>query len=206
MHPQSRRLTLAGLLPAALCLAGCMHAENDRLRLGACETLPVFQTQPHALPPAGTSVSGLDRSEWAPVAFVVPVHGTAHQPTYAPSAFELADLPRQRGEFPTPESALDLGEPSLGTEVVQAARTHGLAALDALLLVPRLLLRPPTATDWSPRQSYERATEAVRWAPSPCGHSAPGRCESEPAEPDACCPVVPAEAATPAAEAEAPAE
>lgn len=177
---------LAALALAALTLAACTRHENDRLRLGESATLPTFQVHPHTLAPAGPSISGLDRSNWRPTVLSVPVSGAAHPPAYAPSAFDLATLPRQRGEQPTAESALDLGEPDTGAEVLQTARTHALAVFDAVLLLPRMVLRPPTATDWSPATSYARAPAAVVaspccrddsedccQAPTPCDETAP---------------------------------
>lgn len=158
-RPTPRTLTRLGVLAAtALCLAGCMHATNDRLRLGQCETVPAFRVEPHPLPPAGPSVTGLDRSGWDETVYVIPVNGVAHSPQYAPPIFNIDTLPRHRGEFPTALSALDLGEPSAGREAHLAFRTHGWAFLDALALVPRLIIRPPNATNWSPRIDYERSS------------------------------------------------
>lgn len=182
MHPtQTRRCQIAALALAAglLALSGCAKPANDRLRLGACEVLPAFQTHPHALPPAGPSVTGLDRSGWAPIAYAVPVHGTAHQPTYAPSHFELDTLPRQRGEFPTVESALDLGEPDLGQEASLTFRNQLWALFDAALIVPRFVRRPSCATDWSPGITYDRVPGAVAWTPTCCTPDAPSCCEAE---------------------------
>lgn len=180
MHPtQTRRCQIAALAAGLLALSGCAKPANDRLRLGACEVLPAFQTNAHALPPAGPSVTGLDRSGWAPIAYVVPVHGTAHQPTYAPSHFELDTLPRQRGEFPTVESALDLGEPDLGQEASLTFRNQLWALFDTFLIVPRFVLRPPCATDWSPDTTYDRVPAAVAGTPTCCPPAAPGCCEAE---------------------------
>lgn len=159
------RMVLLGA--AALAVGGCAHEQNDRLRLGRCEKLPVFRVEPHELPPAGPSVTGLDRSDWEPVVFVVPVNGVAHSPQYRPPVFDLDTLGRQRGDFPTVLEALDKGEPDAGEDIWLAARAHGWAVLDALALVPRLVIRPPTATNWSPRVSYERVRDGVS-APLAC--------------------------------------
>ncbi|MBK7405623.1 MAG: hypothetical protein IPJ41_13615 [Phycisphaerales bacterium] len=129
--------------------------------------------------PALPSVTGLDRSNWEPVLFEVPVNGVAHSPTYAPPTFDLAGMPRQRGDEPTIENCLDLGEADVGAEIGQAFRSHGLAVLDAALLVPRLIIRPPHATDWSPRWPYERAPSAAITAPwcDECGSPCAGGCD-----------------------------
>ena len=181
----------AAILPLAACtlaLAACTSPENESLRFGRSDVLPAFQTKPHQLPPAGPSVTGLDRSDWAPVEYMVPVMGTAHQPTYAPDHYRLASLARQRGEYPTAESALELGHPDAGEEAWQAAKLHGWAFLDAVLVLPRAVLRPPCATDWSPSLDYARAHDAPGCG-SACGDCATcceeqtGECCAEPAQP-----------------------
>ena len=153
-------LSLVVLLGAAAALTGCTNSHNDRLRFGEAGAIPAFATDA----PEGfegdtyRSVTGLDRSDWEPVVFAVPVHGTAHQPTYAPSAFDLGTLPRQRGEYPTAETSLDLGEPDCAADAWFAARTHGMAVVDTVMLLPRMVMRPPTATDWSPNGNYTRVS------------------------------------------------
>lgn len=153
-----RTRSLVAILGTAAALSGCTSPENDRFRFGEDGMIPAFQTDAAALPTDDQipSVTSLDRSDWEPVVFAVPVHGTAHQPTYAPGVFDLDSLPRQRGEYPTVETSLDLGEPDCGTEAWFAARTHGMAVVDTVLLLPRLVMRPHTATDWSPVGRYTR--------------------------------------------------
>lgn len=159
-HPTNRPNTtivlLASVLGAGAGLSGCTSADNDRFRFGGDDMLPAYRTLSETTPDPTPSVTGLDRSHWEPVTLTAPVHGTAHRPTYAPSAFDLDSMPRQRGEYPTVESALDLGERDHGADAWLAARTHGLALVDTVMLVPRMVIRPPTATDWSPARSYSR--------------------------------------------------
>lgn len=183
------RLTSAAIALVAIPLAaltGCTSPQNDRLELGTDLLLPTFQEPVHVMSAAGPSITGLDRSNWALEVFEVPVNGVAHQPPYAPPTYDLAALPRQRGEEPTPETALDLGEPDLGAEIGQTFRSHGLAVLDALLIVPRLVIRPPTATNWSPTGSYERAPALVITAPwcQDCGAPCTDSCSPEPTAPE----------------------
>lgn len=155
-----RTRSLVAILGAAAALSGCTSPENNRFRFGEDGMIPAFDTDA-AAPPADDqipSVTGLDRADWEPVLFVVPVHGTAHRPIYAPAAFDLDALPRQRGEYPTAETSLDLGEPDCGTEAWFAARTHGMAVVDTVMLLPRFIMRPHTATDWSPVGNYTRVS------------------------------------------------
>lgn len=149
---------LATLALGLAALSGCTHPENERFRLGDAGTIPAFQPQRDTLADPTPSVYGLDRDNWETVDFVVPVHGTAHHPTYAPSAFCADTLARQRGEYPTAETCLELNDPNEGDEALEAVATHGAAVLDTLLLVPRMVIRPPCATDWSPAGTYTRVS------------------------------------------------
>lgn len=174
MRPEPRHAALL-LLAGAVALGGCTREINERLVLGMDTPLPAIEPREQELPMGVPSVTGLER-HWEPVVFVVPVNGVAHPPDYAPPTFMLDELPRQRGEYPTALSALDLGEPDAGDEVLQALRSHGQAVLDAALILPRLVIRPPNATDWSPERSYERAPAAAitaETAPPPVGEPMP---------------------------------
>ncbi len=175
LHP-IRPVAALALLSA---LAACTHSTNDTLRLGESDILSSFTIEPHTLPPVNPGVTSLSRDNWDTLTLLVPVNGTAHQPTHAPSALDLDTLARQRGEYPTAESSLELGEPDITHEISLATQTHGFAFLDALLLVPRAILRPPTATDWSPTISYGRAPLVDITAPS-CGPDGGGCCQTAP--------------------------
>ena len=163
-HFTSRTGTLwcLGILPALL-LVGCTNRLNDRIELGNAFILPAFTEAQPAVPDSGPSITTLDRSAaWSPMEFSVPVHGVAHPPIYTKPSNSLDTLPRQRGEYPTALTALDLGEPSMEKEILQTGRAHGMAALEAILLIPRLIMRPPWETDWSPAWNYQRvASEAT---------------------------------------------
>ncbi len=74
-----------------------------------------------------------------------------------------------------------------------ALQAHASAALDAALLVPRLLLRPPTETDWSPTLGYGRVPLVNITAPS-CEPDASG-CQAVPVCEDAPVDAAPADEA-----------
>lgn len=157
-RPLALSCTFAAGLAAALAsgLTGCAHPINNEFRYGAEGPLEVFLPQPDVVGADEISVTSMDRSAWPTRIYKVPVHGVAHYPTYAEPSFDLETIPRQRNEYPTPLSALDLQEPDPGAEAWQGVRGQAGAAIDALLLVPRLVIRPPTSTDWSPEWSYQR--------------------------------------------------
>jgi hypothetical protein len=166
---------LAALALLCLGLGACTNSANERTRFGAEPSeapFPVFENPDLADAP---SVTGLDRSDWPEITALSPVHGVAHGPTYAPGMFDREDLARERGEYPSPVDALDLSRADGGDEALFALQTHGLAVLDGLLLVPRMVVRPPNATDWSPSWDYQRSPGRLL----PEGEAADGEVETE---------------------------
>ncbi|MDQ7013534.1 MAG: hypothetical protein Q9O74_06505 [Planctomycetota bacterium] len=177
-HARTRTRTTLALAALAALLAGCTSAENDRFRFGDAAPLAVFEPAADTLADLDPHATSFDRSGWEPIVMAVPVHGTAHQPTYAPSAFSSDTLPRQRGEYPTAETCLDLGEPDASEDLRVAAATHGMAIVDTVLFIPRLIIRPPTATDWSPAQSYSRVSGHDQAPPACCRACGGKLCEA----------------------------
>lgn len=94
--------TLAGM-------HGCTSALNEQVELVDSEPLPALSDEESGEyvddPPSLTD--GLDRSHWETVTITVPSHQVENITTYA-SSLEMTDqTARQRGEFPTAESALE---------------------------------------------------------------------------------------------------
>lgn len=164
------RATALAILTACI-LPGCAMPENDRATIGQTmrpEALtpavrPAPATTPIGAAPAGEpSVIGLDRSHWAATRVHVPVDGTAHGPTYAKRLHSADRTARQRGEYPDAGSALELTDGSLWQQQGEALANHGFAALDTLLIIPRLIWSPPWRERWSPDVAYERSWQADR--------------------------------------------
>jgi len=160
--PRSVRVILAAAGASAL-LAGCVDS-NSRATVGESIVLPAMQPSapiPDEYPQDGSSLTGLDRSNWTAMTFLVPVDGTHHRPTYA-DAFFIADVTRrQRGEYPTLESALDLDGSKYGDCASQQRFAEGFlvparAMLDAVAMPVRLVGEPQTWEYVSPKISYER--------------------------------------------------
>jgi hypothetical protein len=160
-------------LAAALPLAGCITPENDRttigrsVRLEALSPAPGRPAGPDLAVPVGTqvvqepSITGLDRAHWQPTRLQVPVDGTAHRPTYAKRVHFADRTARQRGEYPNAETALQLTGGSLGDQQLEALANPAMAALDTLLLIPRIIWSPPWRVRWSPDVAYERTWAAL---------------------------------------------
>jgi hypothetical protein len=151
-----RLLMLAGVLPI---LGGCIVDGNLRTTLsdnvGLTVMDPGVQETYLDIPASPLDVH---RSNWKPVTLLVPVDGTDH--TY----LGRTDLPctvataRQRGEFPTGESAIDLDGDTGDVQAYEAVEAPFWAAGDAILLVPRLVgwIMANKVDAVSPDINYER--------------------------------------------------
>jgi hypothetical protein len=176
------RNAMSGMVMVACCalLGGCTADGNDSNTLGRKQALVSSldavqlpgvadnNTRPDA--PARSdkaSLAGagsrLNRAHWEPVPVVVPVDGVDGLPTYSRHHAFTDATARQRGEFPTPISALELGGDSL-----EARRDEALfAPLDsfaqALLVLPRFFfVQPWDTTRHEPQQYWMAPSSAQR--------------------------------------------
>lgn len=151
------------LLLTLIPLAGCVD-QNARSVLGdstPVESLAESPAVPSTFTDDPPSLTSLSRDHWPATEVLVPVDGVGHRPTYrGQPPYALHRLPRQRGEFPTAETALDLdGHPSrvLGAENATETVAAPLgAAVDAVLIPPRLIVEPQWTTQRSPAWSFQR--------------------------------------------------
>lgn len=153
----SPRATLLVLLAASVP-GGCVSRKNDGLGLGGVLV-------PEAVAPPGPgialssdqpSVTSFSRDDWERTEFLVPVLGVAHKPMYTKSASRVKVTPRQRGEFPTTESAMDLVAGSAKRQRREAFWAPFRALGSAILLVPKMFYQRPWQSQWSPRTGYQR--------------------------------------------------
>lgn len=140
------RKTVAITFLSLLTLAGCVNS-NARTTVGDSVVLPAFTeagVNPRGLPPTSApSLEGMDRSNWSRQVFVVPVDGPEHRPLYATQLTQHNETVRQRLEFPSPTSALELSRTSQGEQIGDAAATAGYAFWDLLAMVPRMCMYAP---------------------------------------------------------------
>lgn len=162
---------LTAVALAACALSGCVDT-NDRLPVG--DTLIVEGIAPPVVaavdaPPAtprpddGPSVIGLQRENWASRPFEVPFDGTRHHPHYRGELRYTDQIARQRNEYPTLSSALDLNGDEYGSSawwdrLGEVVVTPFFALGEGLLIVPKLVGEPPALEEWSPSEPYERAS------------------------------------------------
>jgi len=155
-------------------LAACVTPENDRTTVGhgpaaykpeaitpdsgrAGNTTPGIEPQARTPRSSEPTLAGLDRSNWERTTLMVPVDGTAHRPTYVQRIIGTNSSARQRREYPTAESALEMTQGSGHDQSIEAPLQHAQAAYDLVLGLPRMFLQLPYRTRWSPDESYERA-------------------------------------------------
>lgn len=154
----SRRSRSPGWLLAAAALAGCAHRGNDRITLADGLALEAISGSGPgvALSSDRPSVTSIDRAGWQPLEFAVGINGTAHYPNYSRVRTTVRETRRQRGEFPTPESCLDLVAGTQRRQRVEAMTQPFRTLGNAVLIVPRMFFRRPWTTVHSPREPYQR--------------------------------------------------
>jgi hypothetical protein len=200
------RAFCVGCSPIALLIgiSGCT-AGNERLTLGGIpgqSINPVTgiddrgRTMTDDDAPSLGGASRMDRLAWGSVAFEVPADATLAFPHYAHHAACLDKSARQRGQFPTPMSAL---EGTVATPREQRYEVYaglGYAVADAVLLVPRMFIDAPGSQVGAQAGDYERlpVSQAVFLSPP---HK-----PSEPAPPAD--PARPADTAAPTPSEDAP--
>ncbi len=153
-----RTLTRSAVSPAVLILLGaCSSARNDRVAVGE-ETLPAFAATHEARTDDAPSAGIMSRSGWGEVVFDVPVDGTIHQPTYRLGSClpDRSPTARQRGAYPTHDSALDT-EGDAGARVLEMFAAPLGAALEIVLFPIHAVMQPMWSETASPAQEYERS-------------------------------------------------
>lgn len=148
------------LLAGTAVLSGCTAEGNNSNTLGRKQDLtPSLEavqlsgladnnTRPDTGPRGDVaSLNGpgsrLSRASWEPVAFVVPVDGIDGYPTYSRQHLFADATARQRGEFPTPISSLELAGDSLDDRRDEALFAPLDSFAQAMLIVPRLFFVQP---------------------------------------------------------------
>jgi len=156
------RMRSATIIALSACtLAGCATINNDRTTVGG---QPLTALDESVVAPfqeaTGPSVIGPDRSNWDEVTMVVAVDTTQHHPNLTDGGPAYAKVtPRQRGEFPGPDDALDLGA-GTDDQVAEMFVAPFAAGLDVVLAIPRLIANGGKVQT-SPRRWYERGSEGV---------------------------------------------
>jgi len=138
----------AGLLGG---LTGCTDI-NARTTIGAEREIPALAaTDTLAGAGAGeTPLTRLDRGDWAPIEYRLPVDGTVHPPAWRSHARFSDEQRRQHGLYPTAESALDLDAPR-GEQALRGVTEPARALADVFIMPVRMVLDPVWDLEQSPR-------------------------------------------------------
>ncbi len=176
-----------GLSLLLVTLSGCIAPQNDRLTEGHGPAAVKFEAfsrdsgraanpvasdggsggQGGRIASSPPTLTGLDRSNWDRTVVAVPVDGTAHHPTYVQRLIVTDSTARQRQEYPTAESALELTQGSGETQAWEAPLQSVQAFRDLLLGPFRLIGQPPWRVRWSPDESYARVWYTAPRVPAP---------------------------------------
>lgn len=161
----------AGVLCAlAMGALGCAE-ENRRTTLGHSDadavTLEAFTDERRELGvDYGVRTQTLDRSGWVETEHVQPIDGVYHTPTYRTIRRTTDDTARQRGEFPTIESAAGTDEPFTREQW----RDGGIVAMrtvaDAVAMPVWVVVEPVWEQRVSPGVAYERSPAGVAQLPA----------------------------------------
>lgn len=153
-------------LGALVALIPACAESNSRNRIGDDVTIRTFQPASQVLSSEDTqraddppSLTSLDRSGWEPTVYSLPVDGTQHRPTYrvqfpnGPST-----LKRQRGEYPTTSSALELdgGSTWSSDRFFESILEPIHASLELVRMPFAMVIYQPWRKAWSPMGSHER--------------------------------------------------
>lgn len=162
------------LIAIALSLTGCAVEDNYRLAVGdsvplqalppvvADERTGMIGSSDHdAIPGDGPSIVGLDRGNFEPVQFLVPIDKTYHHPHYTLPITTLDSQARQRGEFPTHESVLEQNEPSALETLYEYVAVPAWSIVEFAWMVPSLVFNGPWTTTSSPDEITGRTSSAT---------------------------------------------
>jgi len=176
-----RAALLLSPLAALVAATGCVE-DNRRLTLGDDVRLDTFSDLPPE-PERPQASATLDRSSWGRQQFLVPVDGTAARPTWRTHPESATDKThRQRGEYPTAETAVLTEEPYSQAEWQDAGRSAVVNTVDLALMPGRWFIYPATDEAYSPIETYDRAPWNESPAPPITGRPVSAGPPPEPAE------------------------
>lgn len=167
-------MTLAGLTASLAFFGGC-NRQNHSLQIGQTVELETFRSGEASPAASSTSTTGVLASKsteagmrtWAQSEVLVPHDGVYHRPLYKTDYGRVKFTPRNRGEYPTAETCLDLQDPRATWEQIGETFifTPSVVAYDLVTAPVRMIVHPATQSNVKvsprlPRPGYQR------WAPA----------------------------------------
>ena len=150
-----RTAAAMAVITACLAAVGGSTDVNARRTIGAERELPTLAgaDATHAI--NAERATRLDRGDWEPVDFRLPVDGTVHNALLKSEPSFGDEQPRAHGLYPTAESALDLGS-DRGADAWRGVVEPFRAVVDLAIMPVRAFTDPA----WGKRQS---ASNFKRW-------------------------------------------
>ncbi|CAN5778856.1 hypothetical protein BH11PLA1_BH11PLA1_19490 [soil metagenome] len=141
----------------ALALSACTADHRDLYKtqalLDSAEDPSARQADGmNALTPRGDdpSVAGLGRTRWQDARLIIPLGMVEHGQTYRQSALLHDTLARDRGMYPSPESAIELPrEDERTTSLAEGFYAPLLALFDAVTILPRMASNLPNRPQYT---------------------------------------------------------
>jgi hypothetical protein len=145
------------LVGVVLGTGGCVSSQNARTSIGPAEgaksvALPAIHPLPSLRaeadgyadgPSLAVDGSGMDRSHWGVVTIDAPFDGVGGNPRYTREYRYTDQTARQRGDYPTPLSALELTGQTEQAQRDEAIINPLMYLTQATLLIPRMLMHAP---------------------------------------------------------------
>lgn len=154
----------------ALSAGGCAGDLNRRAVLGGGVEIPALDPREPAelgvMSLAGPRAERIDRGDWDPQTYLVPVDGTVHGPDWQRAAGPIDPLSaRALGLFPTTGTAVEAGSRP-GREALEAVVEWAGTIIEPAFLVVRSVSQPPWSAVQSPTRSWKRTAQTA-WYPGP---------------------------------------
>lgn len=173
MHAHTRTAAVLAAAASFAALPACQGRLNDRNTIGGSVSLPSI-TPDAPIPTVASQdarTTGLDRADWPTTTFLVPVDGTVHGPDWKTTVSFAEKSRRQKGLYPTPDSALELTD-AKGAQAIEGVAAPFIALLDVGLMPIRFFTAPPPTMRQSPERIYQRS-EQTGWRSAPAAETDP---------------------------------
>lgn len=173
MSRYNKQIMACGLGLMMAFAGGCVVDSDTQSFLGGAVYLPSIMDEPvpgpyRPAPAAGeATLTSISRENWAVRGVLVPSIEVEHYPILTTRHSIMARSARQRGEFPTTESALEIVGGDEQDQRTEAFTTMYYAWSDVVLFIPRMFAHAPSRTVQSPRQGYERDADHTLALTSP---------------------------------------
>ncbi len=159
-------IAITAAITLAASLAACRTDSNNRAQIGdpkspnAVSLTAMTTSGQRAEAPRSDStpsLAGLSRAGWNRQTITVPLDGVHAYRRYARNFPQTEETARQRGDFPTPLTTLDMPEPYSEEQITEVLVSGPAALYEGLVMVPRFFFVRPCEEIRATPQPYWRA-------------------------------------------------